>query len=73
MVGHRLDQDVVDGMDIGSGRRSKVLEGTFDSDVVAGKDVVNWKGWKGTDVVDGRGLDPDDDRKDWKWVGSRRC
>ena len=35
------------------------MEGTSDSDVVGGRDVVNWKAWNGTDVVDGR----DGDRK----------
>ena len=34
--------------------RTLLLEGTLDSDVVAGRDVVNWKGWEGTDVVEGR-------------------
>ena len=51
------------------------MEGTLNSDVVDGRDVVNWKGWEGMDVVDGRdvvnwkGTDVVDGRD----VGFGRC
>ena len=74
MLEWTLDQDVVDGRDVGSGRRSEVLEGMLDSDVVAGRDVVNWKAWKGTAVVDGRDVGSEGTvigRVGSGWVGRR--
>ena len=63
-----MNQDVVDGRDIGSRRRSELLEGTLDSNVVdgrVGRDTrfgrCCWKVWKGRCQLEGLERMPDSD------------